>query len=172
MDLFEAIRNRRSVRSYLDRPIDDALLEKLVDAAQWAPSGGNAQRWRFVVITSPAMVDLVRQVTPGILALPPAIIVVCSLRTGRADAHSRMAGYEYAIASQNVLLAAHGLGLGSCVIGSFSPTAIKELLSIPEGVEPELLITLGHPAKIPKAPKRPPVTEITFRDEYGKWWTR
>lgn len=171
MDLSEAIRNRRSIRKYLDQPIDDSLLEKLVDAAQWAPSGGNAQRWRFIVITEPEMVNLVRQVTPGILASPPAIIVVCSMRTGRVNADSRMVGYEYAMASQNILLAAHGFGLGSCVIGSFSPVAIKELLSIPEGVEPELLITLGYPANIPRTPQRPSVSEITFRDEYGKRWT-
>ena len=172
MDLLEAIYSRRSVRSYLDRPVDDALLEQLVDVAQWAPSGGNVQRWRFIVISSPRMVDLVRQVTPGILASPPAIIVICSLRAGRAEADSRMAGFEYAMAAQNLMLAAHAHGLGSCVVGSFSPAAIRELLVIPQGAEPELLVTVGYPAKTPKPPRRPPAVEVAFRDEYGKRWAR
>ena len=170
MDVLEVIRGRRSVRSFLVRPVQDELLERVVDAAQWAPSGGNRQRWRFVVVTSPATVDLIRQLTPGILGDPPAILVICSLREGDDTIASRMGGFEYAMAAQNAMLAAHALGLGACPVGSFSSTAIKELLSIPAGVEPEILIAIGHPAQEPKPPSRPTVGEVAFRDEYGQPW--
>lgn len=75
---------------------------------------------------------------------------------------------DCSMAVENMLLAAHALGLGTCVVKSFSRVAVKEMLEIPDGVEPELLVVLGYPAQSPKPPARIPLREIAFLNKYGR----
>ena len=76
MDVMTAIKGRRSVRNFTDEPIDKDTLLKLLEAAVWAPSGGNGQTWRFVVITEPAMLKKIKMFSLGLLGDPPAVIVI------------------------------------------------------------------------------------------------
>lgn len=175
MDVFEAIKMRRSIRMFKDEPIEEQLLDEIMEAARWAPSGGNTQRRRFIVITSKPILEAVRKVSPGIFSRPAALVVICLEtllnETARAKATDRYwRALDCAVAAQTLVLAATGRGLGSCIAGSFSPLALKELLDIPETIEPVLLVTLGHSAETPKAPPRVPFEEIVFRDTYGKKW--
>ena len=78
MDVFDAIKGRRSIRQFTDEPIGKDELQKLLEAARWAPSGGNQQNWRFVVVTSPPQRELIRKFAPGIFAMPAAFIVICA----------------------------------------------------------------------------------------------
>ena len=172
MDLFEAILERRSVRRYKDEPINDIVLEKILDAARWAPNAGNYNSWRFIVVTSPAQNKQLLHFCPGIDEVPAAIIVVCAKPKQKRlkEATRLMYMADCAIATQNICLAAHSLNIGSCVVISFADIALKEILSIPENVEPYLLVTLGHPAEDPEPPPRRPISEIAFRNDYGKEW--
>ncbi len=159
MELYEAIRGRRSVRRFLSEPIDRSILDRIVEAAIWAPSGGNAQTWRFVVVTEPDRIAKLRTVSPGLLGDPPVVIAICQ-HLGEARAKGSTIGETFlapvdaAMATQNLLLAAHTEDLGTCAIASFHGRAVGRLLELPERVETVLLVSVGRPAESPNPPPR------------------
>jgi nitroreductase len=172
MDVFEAIKGRRSIRQFTDEPIGKDALERLLDAARWAPTASNQQKWRFVVVTSPSMKELIKKFAPGIFAMPAAFIVICVEKEPDAKPWAEVTYLaDCAIAAQNIMLAAYEMGIGSCPALSYAKVAISEILNIPEGIEPLLVITLGYPAEAPEPPPRLELNQITFMDEYGKEWT-
>jgi nitroreductase len=116
--------------------------------------------------------QLIRQFAPGIFSTPAAFIVICVKKAPDANPWAQ-ATYlaDCAIAAQNIMLAAYELGIGSCVALSYAKVAIQEILSLPENVEPLLVITLGHAAEAPTPPPRLALNQIAFVDEYGKEWT-
>jgi len=159
MELWDAIRGRRSVRAYTNAPVGRETLDRLIEAALWAPTGGNAQTWRFIVVTEPARLARLRVVSPGLLGDPPAVIAVCAdlheaRRLGSTLGETFLAPTDAAMAAENVLLAAWAEGLGTCVIASFHRAAAKRLLELHNGVEPLLLVSVGHPAVVPEPPIR------------------
>ncbi len=167
MELWEAIRGRRSVRAFLNRAVPRETIERLLEAATWAPSGGNAQTWRFVVITDPAEIRSIKIVSPGLLGDPTAVIAICQdLVQARAKGgplgETFLAPVDAAMATQNLLLAAYAEGLGTCAIASFHRHGVSRLLKIPEGIEPILLVSLGYPAQSPPAPPRRQEGVFTF----------
>ena len=118
MDLFKAIKERRSIRKYTDKPIDDTTMEKLLDAARWAPNAGNYNAWRFIVINSPVQTKQLLNFCPGLNDVPAAIVLICSKPKQKklADKVRLMYMADCAIASQNLVLAAYSEGIGSCVV--------------------------------------------------------
>lgn len=171
MRVFEAIKGRRSIRAFTDQPIEKGTLERLLDAARWAPTAGNQQRWRFVVVTSESVKRLLKNFAPGIFVTPPAFIAVCVKKEPDCSNWAE-ATYlaDCAIAAQNIMLAAYEMGIGSCVALSYSKVAVQEILNLPEDVDPLLIVTLGHPAEDPEPPPRLPLNQIAFLEEYGKEW--
>jgi nitroreductase len=173
MDAFEAIKGRRSVRKYKQEPIDKELVKRLLDAARWAPSGGNIQPWIFIVIDDSRVLDVIRKISPGYFGEAPLAILVCSnkekaYKIGGALGRDYLTIADCAMAVQNILLVAYALGLGTCVVKSFSHMAVKEVLDIPSGIEPELLVIVGHPDQVPKPPPRIPLNEIVYLNRYGE----
>ncbi|MBW2305070.1 MAG: nitroreductase family protein [Deltaproteobacteria bacterium] len=159
MDVMTAIKRRRSIRSFTDEPVDKETLIKLLEAAVWAPSGGNGQTWRFVVVTEKSMMKKIKMVSPGLLGDPPALIVIAqdmeaARHKGGKMGPESITKMDSAMAAQNILLAAYEMGLGTCVIASFHPGAVAKLLGMPEHILPHLLVSIGHPAKIPPPPER------------------
>ncbi|MFQ6081449.1 MAG: nitroreductase family protein [Candidatus Bathyarchaeia archaeon] len=177
MEVFEAIKNRRSVRKYKAKPVPDEFIEKILEAGRWAPTGGNIQPWKFIIVEDPKILDMIRKVSPGYLGVAPFAIVVCSDRE-RAYKIGGKLGRDYlciadcAMAVENMLLAAHALGLGACPVKSFSPVALKEILEIPRGIEPELIVIVGYPNKKPSRPPRFSLEEITYINKYGEKWLK
>ena len=159
MDVTEAIRSRRSVRRYEARGVSREMLLQLMEAACWAPSAGNMQTWKFVAITDPGRLRKLRMVSPGLIGDPPAAIIVCenvaeSLRRA-GEAGSAMATVmDAAMAAFAICLQAHAEGFGTCLVGSFNPQAVARLVHLPEGMEAKLVISVGYPAVVPKAPPR------------------
>jgi len=172
MEVLQAIRDRRSIRQFTDEPLGKEVLEKLLDAARWAPTASNQQRWRFVVVTSPSVKELIRQFAPGIFIAPAAFIAICIEKAPDANPWAE-ATYlaDCSIAAQNILLAAHEMGIGSCLALSYAKVAVQEILNLPEHVEPLLIVALGRPAEDPKPPPRLELSQIAFMDEYGREWT-
>lgn len=177
MNVFEAIKERRSIRQFTQEPIEKETLERLLDAARWAPTASNQQRWRFVVVTSPSVKELVKKFSPGIFAMPSAFIVICVEKAPGARPGAEVTGWfvsalaDCAIAAQNIMLAAYELGIGTCVALSYAKVAVREILNLPENVEPLFVITLGYAAEDPEPPPRLKLSQIAFIDEYGKEWT-
>jgi len=177
LEVLEAIRTRRTIRKFKSEPVSDDLVEKVLEAGRWAPTGSNLQPWRFVVIKNQAILDMIRKVSPGYLGATPMAIAVCS---DKATAHAKggKLGRDYltiadcSMAAENMLLAAHALGLGACPVKSFSIAAVKEILELPEGIEPELILMIGYPDETPPVPPKHPLDKIAFLDKYGNVWSR
>lgn len=151
MDVHEAIRTRRSVRSYTSRPIPEAVLQHLRDALRLAPSACNIQPWRFIFVTDQQLKQDLAQAAnqQTFIAQAPLIVVAC----GYPDqAYKRMGGtgnsvdIDLAIALDHLTLAAVAEGLGTCWIGAFDEGRIKRLLGVPRGVKVVALIPVGFPA--------------------------
>jgi nitroreductase len=170
LDLFEAIMERRSVRSYQGRPIPVGDLEKLVKAAHWAPSAGNINPRHFVTVTEPKTVEAIKALSPGMFGGPAAVIVLCSDRA-KAEKRASSNGYIYSImdvsmSAQNLLLAAHALEIGACVVRSFHAKAVGSLLGCPEHVVPELLVALGYPQGNLGQGIRPPLEDLSHNERW------
>lgn len=172
MEVREAIMRRRSVRSYTEEPVSREDLLAILEAAIWAPSGGNIQAWVFVAVTEQRMIRDIKTFAPGMFAAPPALVVACAdleratSRGGRSGAEA-LTICDVSMACQNMMLVACSLGLGSCVVRSFNQTAVSRLLGLPSGIRPELLVTLGRPARLPPAPRRRPLEEVVHWDKFG-----
>lgn len=163
--LDECLRSRRSVRKFTDTPVSREVIRDLLEMAILAPSASNLQPWRFVVVDDPALVQKICAFSPGIGGRPPCLILFCldgqrlPLQSdGTAD---RSCGVlDLAMAAENLMLEAVGRGLGTCVIKSFHPQIVKKILSLPEQIYPEFLVTLGYPNQEPKMPRRRPLEEV------------
>ena len=176
METFAAIRARRSVRAFSDQPVSRGLLRSLVEAAAWAPSASNVQAWRFCVVDDPELVRKLDLVSPGLSGKPPVIVVVLSDREyarakGGQKAADEFAALDAAYACENLMLAAADAGLGTCAIKSYNDAAVRSLLGVPDGLQVELLISLGwpDPSKPPRAPKRKPLDEVLTFNGCETW---
>ena len=158
MELKNVIMERRSIRSFNEKPVEKELLEELLQAGIYAPTAGNIQPWAFFCITDPKCIKNIRIVSPGMLGNPKSIICICSDRKktfkNAGTSGKTLALMDCAMAAQNIMLRAFDLGLGTCVIRSFNQEAARELLGAPEHLKPELLITIGYPVSLPSAPER------------------
>ena len=161
--MLDIIKSRRSIRCFLDTPIPSEVLYSMLEAARWAPSGGNAQPWLFVVVRELANIEKVKMFSPGLQGDPPTLFVLCSDKSARGTT----AIMDISMAAQNVMLTAADKGLGSCVIRSFNQKALQLLLNLPSHVMPELIISLGYPAKPAKIPSRRPIEDLVHWEEYG-----
>jgi nitroreductase len=176
MDVFEAIRVRKSVRRYKSRPVEKEKLDRVLEAGRLAPSAANKQPWHFIVVTEPSVReelvvahqrDQFFKSTSDILNAP-VVIVAC---VDRKKAWVRRDGEEYwgvdvAIAMQNMVLCATEEGLGTCWIAAFSPEATRRVLGVPDDIKVVAMTSLGYPDESPVASDRRPMQEIVH---YQRW---
>jgi nitroreductase len=191
MDVFEAIKGRRSIRHYKPDPLDDKTVQAVLEAAHWAPSWSNLQCWRFVVVRDPAtkhqiadtlgkvVVDgeLVENAAAAAIRQAPVLIVVCA-ELGRAgyrpdgalatDKGQSWYLFDVALAMQNLCLAAHALGLGTVIIGGFDSAEVAELLNVPAGLTVVTMTPLGVPIQKGQVSPRKALSEVLFQEQYGK----
>ncbi|MFU8891933.1 MAG: nitroreductase family protein [Anaerosomatales bacterium] len=151
MDALEAIMTRRSIRRFTGEPVTEEQIETVLRAAQAAPSANNQQPWRFIVLTERDTLVAAAATSPYARMLADAAfgIVVCG---DTADLKSPgMWQQDCSAAVENALLAAHATGLGGVWLGYYPKMdrveLLKELLGIPEGVEPLAVLAIGHPAE-------------------------
>ena len=171
MDTLEAIFTRRSVRAYTAEPVPDELLEQVLRAGASSASGGNVQAWGFVLVQRPERLAGLRSLAPGIIGEPTAVVVIC-LDRERAQrlggcGFEPMMWMNIGLATQNLLLAAHDVGLGACPVGSFHQRGVSAFLDLPPDVQPVLLLAVGYPAVKPSPPGRRPLSEICFVEAWG-----
>jgi nitroreductase len=166
----DAIVTRKSVRAYLDRPVEDEKLNAVLDAARLAPSASNRQEWRFVIVREPEMRLKLSAAAGGqsFVGDAPVLIVACA----ETDNHVMRCGQlsypiDVAIALDHLSLAAVELGLGTCWIGLFDEKRVKELLGIPEPIRVVELMPLGYPENPAGITKRRfPLERIV---KYERW---
>ena len=174
MDVFQAITDRRSIRKYRDTPVEWEKVGQVLDAARLAPSWKNMQCWRFLVLNSPerkkALLAAFPDDNPGkkSLSQAPVVIVVCADPSESGVEN----GIEYyiadtAIAFEHLALAAHGIGLGTCLMGWSDEAVVKEGLGIPAGIRVVAVTPLGYPDQEPRPRPRKDLTEIAYYNDWG-----
>jgi nitroreductase len=170
MDVMEAIRTRESVRSYLDKPVEEEKLLRVLEAARLAPSAMNAQEWRFVVVQDHDTRQKLMEAAIGqkFVGQAPVVIACCADTDERVMKCGQTAyPINVAIAIDHMTLAAVEEGLGTCWIGSVYADQVKEILGIPENIRFVQLLTLGYPAKTGGKKKRRSLEEIVKYDKWG-----
>lgn len=169
MEFSELIKKRYSVRAYKPDPVEDEALNQVLEAARLAPTAANRQPFQLIVIhTAGREAELRRIYNRDWFVQAPLIICACGIP---AQGWIRRDGKNYtdvdvAIVMDHLILAAADLGLGACWIGAFDPTAAREVLGLPDGVEPIVFTPLGYPADRPRPKKRKPLSELV---RYERW---
>jgi nitroreductase len=190
-DILDLIRARRSVRRYKPDPVSEDLVQKVLEAGRWAPSGANTQPWEFIVVQDVSLRAAMAQLLiedrerlkgydpnfPGTgvnyLKDVPVMIVVCAdprfINFYPLGARREVIFYfSIAAAIENMFLAAWALGLGTAwlTIRDGSEEALRQLLGIPRGLEVHAVMPIGYPAVAEKDSYRRELTQMVHRDRY------
>ncbi len=151
LEFYEVIRTRRSVRSFRKDPIPEKVLKRVLEAARVAPSGGNRQPWKFILVRDDKLKQKMISVCNNqrFVAEAPVIVVACGQRLplNRGGYMGEMSVLlDVAIAFTHLILAARAEGLGTCWIGAFDNDEIKRMLKVPEDYEVVAATPLGYPS--------------------------
>ena len=190
MDVFEAIKTRRSIRKYKPDPVTDEDLQKVLEAAHWAPSWANTQCWRFIVVRNPDIKsqvagtlmkvqfgdDWLKNAATDAMVQAPVLIVACAQKgiagynrdgTPVTDKDDWLL-FDVALSVQNLTLAARALGMGTVIVGAFDAEKAAEILNVPDGYSVVTMTPLGYPDHTGQAPPRKELTDIIYNEKYGK----
>lgn len=172
MDISEAILTRKSVRKYKDKPVKDEVVTQLLQAAMAAPSAANEQPWQFIVIRDHRILDQVPNFHPHSHMVKQAAVAILVCEDPSLEVYTGRGPLDCANATENMLLAAHALGLGAVWVGIYPVeeriTGIRKLLGIPANVIPISLVSIGYPDE-------KPAVEDRFKPErvhYERWMGR
>lgn len=173
MDVFEAIKNRRSVRAFTSQPVSEKQVYQLIDAAGWAPSAGNVQPWEFIIVRSAETKRKLAEAALNQIFIKeaPVVIVVCAneIRSGQRYGSRGVNLYclqDTAAATQNLLLAVYALGLAACWVGAFQEEEAKNVLNTPTGIRPVAIVPIGHPIERPTSRLKRPINEFIHSETF------
>ena len=172
METIEAIKTRRSVRGFANENVSDEVVEQILEAGRWAPSGLNNQAWRFIIVRNEGIKVELSKLTkygPTIKNAPVLIVVFLD--------RDHMYNYTKDIQStgaciQNMLLAIHSLGLGGVWLGEIlkNKEMVNKILGAPDSYELMAVVALGHPVKKIRVSERKDLRELVFRERFGEGW--
>ena len=160
MDVLEAITGRRSVRKFIDKPIELDTLADILEAGKWAPTAGNINTRSVIIIRDIlSRKQMARAASQSFVAEAPVVLVICTHQNLASRKYGKRGAYLYVIQDtaamiQNILLASYSLGIASCWVGAFNEDYVIRVLKIPPGIRPVALIPLGYPKIIPNVPSR------------------
>ncbi len=170
MNVFQAIKSRKSIRSYQDRPIEEEKLLRVLEAGRLAPSAKNLQEWKFVIVKDKELRKKLVAAANNqrFIAEAPVVIAGCATLVDYVMSCGQYAyPIDLAIAMDHMTLQAVEEGLGTCWIGSFKEDEVKKLLNIPPEVRIVELLTLGYPETIPPARARKKLEETICFDRWS-----
>ena len=166
MDLLEGIYTRRSIRQYTDQPVEREQLMEIIKVGIWAPSGLNNQPWRFVIIKGSAVRNELAKLTKNNFIIERASACI-AVFIDKSAIYNEIKDYQaMGACMQNMLLAAHGLGLGAVWLGEIlkSAGAVRMLLELPEEMELMAVIAIGYPVQQKKTSYRKDVSEVLLKE--------
>jgi nitroreductase len=169
MQFSELIRKRYSVRAYKSDPVEEDNLQQILEAVRLAPTASNRQPFQFIIIhTAGREAELRRIYSRNWFGQAPLVICACGIP---AQNWVRSDGKNYndvdvAIAMDHLVLAAADVGLGTCWVAAFNPAAAREVLGLPDGVEPIAFTPLGYPADQPQPKVRKALSDLV---RYESW---
>lgn len=174
MEVVECIKTRRSVRKFLEVPVEWDKIGQIVDAGRYAPNAGNLQNWKFIIVlnqdTRKALAEACLQQLW--MSKAPAHIIICS-EPEKAKRFYGIRGERLytiqncAAAVQNMLLTAHSLGLGACWVGAFDEDMIKRAVSIPDYARPQAVIPIGYPGEKVPTPTMYQLENLVYMEGWG-----
>jgi len=175
MSILSLIQKRRSIRSFEPTSLQDDDIKTLLEAARWAPSAGNKQPVEIVIVKSESQKRKLVGAALGqeFIAMAPTVLVVCANLERSSSRYGTRGSSLYAIqdaaaATQNILLTATDLGLGSIWVGAFDEEKVTEVLKLPSGIRPLSIVPIGMSTKESIAPPRRAIDEFTHNDYFGK----
>ena len=173
MDVFEAIKERRSIRSFTTENVSEESVKQLIEAARWAPSAGNTQPLKLVVVRDKKIKNLLTNAAlkQKFIQKAPVVFVVCAETKWSKIGYGSRGEKLYSIqdtaaAVENILLTAHELGLATCWVGAFNEKDVAKAINAPKTTKPLAIIPVGHPAERPSAPKRRVADEIVIYERF------
>jgi nitroreductase len=181
MELMEAIKGRRSVRSFTSDLIPEGKLQNILEAVQWSPSWANTQCWEIIIVreaeTKKRLVETLTPTNPAreaIIQAPLTLVVVAiegkaGFKKGEpsTDKGDYWYMFDCGVAMQSLCLSAYAAGLGTVIVGLFDAVKAAEILRVPSGKAVVALTPLGFPERIPAPPKRKELTEFVYHEHYG-----
>ncbi len=176
MEAIECMMSRRSVRKFKKDPVEWDKIGKILDAARYAPSAGNLQNWKFIIVSKPEKKKVIAEASAGQywIADAPYIIVIIAEPEKATRFYGVRGERLYTIqncaaAAENVLLAAHAQGLGSCWIGAFDENKVSSVLNLIKEVRPQIILPIGYAEEVEPAPQKFRAENVTYLEE---WWGR
>lgn len=168
MDVFNAIKSRRSIRSYLPEPIEEEKLSKLLEAARLAPGARVEQDFKMVLITEDCLKKELVRACEGqrFVAEAPVVLVMCSTNDRTMLCGQPVRPIDCSIALSFMLLEAEELGLGMCWLGAFRAEEVKRILEIPEDYKVVAVVPVGYPANTGYSTSRKKIDDLVL---YNKW---
>jgi len=169
MDVFTAISDRRSIRKYKSREIEEEKLEKILESGRIAPSAANRQEWKFLVVKNKETRDKLVEAAngQGFVGEAPVTIVACSTESERVMPCGQYAyTVDLSIAVSFMILEATELGLGTCWLGAFDENAVKKVLDIPENIRVPAMFVVGYADEAPAQRPRKTLDEIVCYEKY------
>jgi nitroreductase len=170
VEFSELIEERYSVRAYKPDPVEDDKLQQVLEAARLAPTAANRQPFQIIVIhTADREAELRRIYNTDWFVQPPLVICACAIPAKgwvRKDDGKDYTDVDVAIVMDHLVLAATAAGLGTCWIAAFDPKAAREVLHLPDDVEPITFTPLGYPADQPRPKRRRALSELV---RYERW---
>ena len=169
MDAMEAILTRRSIRKFKSQVVSDDLITQLLKAAMYAPSAGNQQPWHFIVVKDRAFLDEITKIHPYAQMLNEAPLAIAICGDIEKQIHEGYWVQDCSAATENLLLAAHALGLGGVWLGAHPReervAGLRKILHIPDKIIPLCVIAIGYPAE-----EKPPAERFfPERIHHDKW---
>jgi nitroreductase len=163
LDILDIIRTRRSVRRFLDRPVPADFVEKILEAGRWAPSGLNNQPWRFAVVADSGIKEEISKLTRYSKIVLGANLLVPVFLDNAESYHRTKDAQAIGACLQNMLIAAHALGLGAVWLGEIikSDREIRGILGLGDNLELMAVLAVGYPDEKPKDGSRKALKELT-----------
>jgi len=166
LNIIDIIKSRRSIRKFTSEPVSEELVETILEAGRWAPSGLNNQPWRFAVIRDAGLRQAISELTHYSKIVMAAQVLITVFLDTEKSYHREKDIQAIGACLQNMLLEAHSLGLGTVWLGEIirSNEQIKAILGLTSELDLMAVVALGHPDERPKSVKRKPLADlIVFR---------
>ncbi|MFC1984356.1 nitroreductase family protein [Chloroflexota bacterium] len=167
MDFLELVKKRYSVRAYKSTPIEDEKLNYILEAARMAPTGTNRQSFQLIVIQTAGREEELRPIYNKDWFVQAPIVICAYATTSQGQPYTEGGSYRnVAIVMDHLILAATEVGLGTCWIGAFNPEAAREILGLPDEVQPVVFATVGYSDDKPRPKVRKSIDELV---RYKHW---
>jgi nitroreductase len=168
MTVFEAIQGRRSIRKYSSKPVEEEKLSKVLEAARLAPSAGNGQHWKFIVVTDDAVKEELMKISGGqkFIGEAPVVLLAVGTKPGIMTNDQPAEAVDLSIAMSFMILEAYEQGLGTCWIARYDQQSVRDLLGIPVSASVVAISSLGYPAEEPPAKPRKSLKDIVCYNRF------